>query len=289
MKNSAGSYWLRGGVMLILVGVLSFTFWVARAAQSDSAFATAAAPRAASSAAVATEIRVHVIARGGRYVGDDIGGALVTLRDAHTGEFLASGITRGGSGVPNLMTLERARTMPLPTENAAVFTTTLMMAEPRLVEIEAVGPPAAQGAENRVTSVEWLLPQTFAPEGNRLTLELAGLNVDVLAPPTHFMPQRKPPMTISVRANVTMMCGCPISPTTDWKPEDFQVIMMVKRPDGKLDIAPMQFDANAPDQAPSQFTGEYQATLSGIYEATVMAYQKDFGNSGSDRVTWILP
>lgn len=280
---------LRAGAMLALFAVLALMFWAACAVYSNAAVNLSVSPSAQISDAVATEIRVHVIARGGRYVGDDIGGALVTVRDAHTGEFLASGLTRGGSGVPDLMTLELARTTPLPTESASVFTTTLMLAEPRLIEFEVIGPPAAQGAENRVTSTEWVLPQTIAPDGNELTLELAGLNVDVLSPPTHFMPQSKPPLKLTVRANVTMMCGCPIAPTTDWKPEDFKVTMVVKRPDGKQDVMNMEFDANAPEHSPSQFIVEYEATLPGIYEATVMAHQARFGNSGSDRVTWILP
>jgi len=37
-----------------------------------------------------TKITVRVIARDGKFLGDDIGGALVTIRDAHTGELLAS-------------------------------------------------------------------------------------------------------------------------------------------------------------------------------------------------------
>lgn len=289
MKLPTRTTWLRAGAMLVCLMFLSIAFFALQTAQSFTAPRAPAPQQMETVDAVATEIRVHVIARGGRYVGDDIGGALVTLRDAHTGEFLASGLTRGGSGVPDLMTLERARTTPLPTASASVFTTTLMMAEPRLIEFEVIGPPAAQGAENRVTSTEWILPQTIAPDGNALTLELAGLNVDVLSPPTHFMPQQKAPLKIPVRVNVTMMCGCPISPTTDWKPEDFKVMMLVKRPDGKQELVDLKFDANAPDHAPSQFLAEYEATLPGIYQATVMAHQAKFGNSGSDRVTWIVP
>jgi hypothetical protein len=36
-----------------------------------------------------TEIVVRVIAKDGKFLGDDIGGALVTLRDVQTGELLA--------------------------------------------------------------------------------------------------------------------------------------------------------------------------------------------------------
>ncbi len=52
-----------------------------------------------------TQIDVRVIAKGGKYLGDDIGGALVTVQDVQTGELLAKGTTAGGSG-------ERATLVP---------------------------------------------------------------------------------------------------------------------------------------------------------------------------------
>jgi len=236
-----------------------------------------------------TEIRVHVLARGGKYLGDDVGGARVTIRDALSGEVLASGVTRGGSGPADLMTVEQARTTPLPTDGASVFTTTLDLAEPRLLEFEAFGPLAAQGSAQRVTSTEWVLPQPFTADGNRVTLELAGLNVDIRDPQTHFLPKAKPPLDIPFRVNVTMMCGCPIGPGLAWPPENFQVTLLVKRPDGQQELVELTFDADAPDGAPSQFIGSYTATLPGIYEGIVLAHEANFGNSGSDRVTWIVP
>ena len=240
-------------------------------------------------ATVLTEIRVHVLARGGKYLGDDIGGARVTIRDALSGEVLASGVTRGGSGPADLMTVKQARTTPLPTDGASVFTTTLDLAEPRLLEFEAYGPLAAQGSVQRVTSTEWVLPQPFTADGNRVTLELAGLNVDIRDPQTHFLPKTKPPLPIPFRVNVTMMCGCPIGPGLAWEPDAFEVTLLVKRPDGQQELVDLAFDADAPDGAPSQFIGSYTATLPGIYEGIVLAHEANFGNSGSDRVTWIVP
>ena len=148
---------------------------------------------------------------------------------------------------------------------------------------------AALGSAQRATLTEWVLPQTFAPDGNTATLELAGLNVDVLSPSTHFLPKQQAPLTIPLHANVTMMCGCPVAPDTDWKPENFKVVALIKRPDGKQDLVNLQFDPNAPDNAPSQFTAEYVATEPGIYQVTVMAHENAFGNSGSDLVTFIVP
>lgn len=283
------SRWGRTGLLLVLLGALGFTFFAAHTVQSSTAAKMQTPVRAQETGAELTEIRVHVLARGGKYVGDDVGGARVTLRDAETGELLASGDTHGGSGAADLMTIEQARLTPLTTEGASVFTTTLALSGPRLVEFQAWAPLAAQGSMNRATSTEWILPQAFAPDGNHITLEIAGLNVAVLSPPTHMLSQQKPPLKIPVRANVTMMCGCPIGPEFDWKPEDFRVVMLVKRPDGNQDVVNLSFDANAPYHAPSQFIAEYEATLPGIYEATVMAHEARFGNSGSDRVTWILP
>jgi hypothetical protein len=37
------------------------------------------------------QIEVRVIAKDGKYLGDDIGGALVTIHDVHTGELMALG------------------------------------------------------------------------------------------------------------------------------------------------------------------------------------------------------
>src|SRR2546428_10928878 len=70
---------------------------------------------------VATQIDVRVIAKDGKYLGDDIGGALVTIHDVHTGELLARGTTSGGSGQQNLMDICVTRAEVLPVDEASVF------------------------------------------------------------------------------------------------------------------------------------------------------------------------
>lgn len=234
-----------------------------------------------------TEIRVYVLSRGGKFIGDDIGGAQVTLRDARTGEFLASGRTRGGAGPDELVTGERAGTQPLSLEGGAVFTTTMALDAPRLVEFEAYGPLGAQGAANRVTATEWVLPGSFGE--NDIVLEIPGLNVQVLNPPTHFLPDTKPPLQIPLRVNVTMMCGCPIGPGLPWKPQNYAVQATVIKPDNSRDTVDLQFDENAQDNAPSQFIGAYTATQSGVYQVIVMARQFGEDNAGSDHITFIIP
>lgn len=60
--------------------------------------ACAIAPAAAQDAPQETEIQVRVRAGGAKLVGDVVGGARVTVREAGTGLVLATGITRGGTG-----------------------------------------------------------------------------------------------------------------------------------------------------------------------------------------------
>jgi hypothetical protein len=48
-----------------------------------------------SAAAVPTEITVHVKTKDAKFLGTSMGGALVTIKDAQTGEMLAKGVTSG--------------------------------------------------------------------------------------------------------------------------------------------------------------------------------------------------
>jgi hypothetical protein len=241
-----------------------------------------------------TRITVRVIARDGKFLGDDIGGALVTIRDVHTGELLASGRTHGGSGPATLMTDKFTRNQPIPTQdppsnNACRFDATLNLSGPRQVEISAYGPLAAQQSANRVTATTWIYPgKDISPcdslREDGFLLEISGLLVQVLNPPAHWFPSNpNPQQAIPIEANVTMMCGCPIATKGPWLYTDFEVVATVLH-NGSAKDFPLQFEATA--HAPSQFQttqwipGEY-----GVYEITVHAYQKSTGNTGVDRTT----
>jgi hypothetical protein len=103
------------------------------------------------------------------------------------------------------------------------------------------------------------------------------------------MPTRGAPLSIALRANVTMMCGCPIGPTFPWHPEDYQVQATIHDPADGRHVVPLAFDDAAPDGAPSQFVGSWTASASGIYEVVVTAHQPVHANTGADRVTVIVP
>ena len=129
---------------------------------------------------IPTQIDVRVVAKFGKYLGDDIGGSLVTIHDVHTGELLARGTTSGGSGVKNLMDIAVTRAQVLTVEQGSVFTTTLEIDQPRLIRVTALGPLAAQQSSNTVSQTQWIYPgKNLTGESNNsgFLLEIPGLVV----------------------------------------------------------------------------------------------------------------
>lgn len=243
-----------------------------------------------------TKIDVRVAAKGGKYLGDDIGGALVTINDVQTGELLASGQTAGGSGEKDLMDLSLTRADVLPVDQASVFSASLNLDSPRLVRITAHGPLAAKQSANTVSQTQWVYPGkniTGDPKkGGGFLLEIPGLAVQILNPPTHFLPKTSP-KDLEIRANVTMMCGCPIG-VAPWNPEQFDVTALVKPVNGRPGEIRLNFDRKAQFDAPSQFFGRWKVPTNktaapAIYEIIVSAFQRKTGNTGVAVATIIIP
>jgi len=233
-----------------------------------------------------TNITIRVIAKGGKFLGADIGGAYVTIHNAQTGEILAQGNTSGGSGVANLMDIAINRTESYPNTQASAFNTSLSLTEPCLIKVTAYGPKGGLQSANTVTATQWIIPGKDLTGGNGLLLELPGLMVQVQSPPTHQNFGTVAQAKVDFQANVTMMCGCPIAANTPWNPDLFEVGAMIYQldtPNGNvyLETIPMKFSGET-----SQFIGSWTTPNYGFYEAVIYAYQADNGNSGMGRVTF---
>ncbi len=113
---------------------------------------------------VPTDITVRVIARGGKFLGDDIGGAEVTIRDVRSGELLAHGRTHGGSGPAGLMTTPITRNQPIPvadppSNDACKFDATLSLETPRLLgDFGVWANKLRHSPPTRVTATTWVSP-----------------------------------------------------------------------------------------------------------------------------------
>lgn len=252
--------------------------WKGAAAVLAALVVTAGAAVAAS-----TEITVRVISKDAKFVGTSMGGVRITLRDAETGELLAAGVTAGSTGdTKRLVERPRTRGRPVSDAKSARYTAVLDLQRPRLVVVTAYGPLAQRQAAVAVSSTQWIVPGKNVTGGDAWVLELPGFVVDVLSPPTHVK-LKGAPQKVSLRANVTMMCGCPIEPKGTWDANRYEVAALLAR-DGKLvRTIPLAYAGKT-----SQFAAELEVTKKGAYEATVYAYDPANGNTGLDRVTFIV-
>jgi hypothetical protein len=260
-----------------------------------------------------TRITVRVQARGGKFLGDDIGGAVVTIRDAMTGELFATGPTAGGSGTlsPTYAANASLSTIVTPTTpsqttvtwllavdtdsrktTTSAFTATLFLDRPRLLAVEAFGPLGGLQSAHRITATQWIVPGQHLTQPPGLVLVLPGLLVQVMSPATHTaFPPSSSQTTLDIVANVAMMCGCPISnaPNNPWLPSDFDVSVQIREVGGpQVGTATLGFNQAG---TASLFAGTFSVppnlTADPIYyEAIVSARQLSTGNVGTGTVTF---
>jgi len=242
-----------------------------------------------------TSILVRVQARGGKFLGPDIGYSYVTVRDVANGQLLAQSVAAGDSGqlgtalMPSVSTgvvlsspttpnwLAPTAGTPSPT---AGFLGTFDLDAPALIEISAAGTP--NGVPNQhTTSVRmWIWPGAQLTTEPGLVLELPGLNVQILEP----NPAQLPPsgQSIAVTAWVTMMCGCKIIDGGAWPTGEFAVNAYLVAPGGTIaSSCAMTIQTNDGKQVASVFTGSlpYPATT-GEYQLIVGAVQAATSNAG---------
>ncbi len=238
---------------------------------------------ATSAQAIPTQITVHVKAKDAKFVGTSMGGVLITVKDAQTGELLAKGYTAGGTGnTVRIMETPASRGASIADESAAKFTATIDIAEPTQVEVTAYGPAAALQSASRVSATQWVVPGKNITEGDAWLMEMPGFIVDVLAPPTHSV-LKGGPQTVTIKANIMMMCGCPITPGGLWDANKMEVKALLKKNGQEAGVLPMHYAGSL-----SQFSGAWSIADAGTYEATVYAYDAATGNTGINSVTFMV-
>ncbi|RDD62321.1 hypothetical protein [Ferruginivarius sediminum] len=238
---------------------------------------------ATGAAAEPTPITVHVISKDAKFIGSSMGGVRVTLSDADTGEQLAEGRTAGATGdTAHIMEAAHKRGAPLSEGGAAKFEASIDIDEPTLVRVTAFGPLGQRQSANEVSATQWVLPGKGITGGDGWLLEMPGFNVDVLAPPAHVK-LKGLPQTINLHANVTMMCGCPIAPGDLWDADSYEIAALVYRDGELLGEKPLAFAGSA-----SQFTTDLTVDEPGVYEVAVYARDKGNGNTGLDKVTFVV-
>jgi hypothetical protein len=219
-------------------------------------------------------------------LGDTVGGAAVTIRDAETGAVLASGTQTGSTGdLRSIMQTPREHIEQIySVKGAASFTATLHLTKPTLVEVTGEGPLKFPRAKRHASKTVLLYPGKHVT-GDGIVLVLYGLIVRIESP----TPDR--PLGIgdgvTVRTTVNMMCDCVVEPFGNWDSRKMELYGEVRN--GETVIGRVEFFHQGPK---GLFQGEYTIprSLKGKDRLTlrVMASDKEGMNIGYDEITYHL-
>lgn len=168
-----------------------------------------------------TSVMIRVQSKDAKFIGTSIGGAKITVKDDLTGKILAEGITRGTTGDTKIiMDQPRTRGARISDEKSAGFLAKLEITEPLFVTIEAIAPVNKKQASVRSSTQQWIIPGKNI-DGDGIVLEVPGFVVDILSPQTHetFTNGK----SIEIKANVVLMCGCPVTPGGIWNADNYEI------------------------------------------------------------------
>ncbi len=224
---------------------------------------------------VMTRVMVRVIGHDSKVIGSGVGGALVRIFDAQTGELLAEGKQEGGTGDTNrIMSTPHTRGMSIyDTEGTAGFLAELRLSEPTIVNISALGPLGYPQAIRSATKQLLLVPGRHI-EGDGVVLELHGFIVEILSPE----PLTPVGAVVAVTARVRMMCGCLIEPGGLWDADDKEFVARLKADGGVVSESRLEFAGET-----SVFTGTLavpEAARDADLELEVVVAEADRQNFG---------
>lgn len=227
-----------------------------------------------------TEIVVRVISKGAKFVGTDIGGARVTIKDLAGGKVLAQGKTEGTTGdTDRIMRRAHAVGEPRSDGGSAKFSAKLDLDKPVYAEIRARGPMGHEASANEASVTMWLLPGKSLVQGDAVLLEMPGLVVDLAEPKTE-----KAEGKVRLKAKVTMMCGCPFTPGGLWDANKLALEGLLLREGKTVQNFRMAYAGEA-----SRFAAELPLPPKGEYEIEIRGFDQAYGNTGLGRVKLSIP
>ncbi|WBL26818.1 hypothetical protein [Zunongwangia sp. HGR-M22] len=222
---------------------------------------------------------VRAKAKDAKFIGTSIGGAKVIIREVLTKKILSEGVTSGSTGnSEKIMKQPRLRYQKISDNNTAGFLAKLDISEPTFVEIEAYAPINKKQAAIKSTTQLWVMPGKDIM-GDGVILEIPGFVIDILSPQTH---ERIPgEISTEIKANIVMMCGCPVEEGGLWDANDFEINAVVESEGFFKEIELKQTEKS------STFSGNIDLQK-GNYSITVYAFDAKTGNTGVDKTNIII-
>ncbi len=232
-----------------------------------------------------TKLIVRAKAKDAKFIGSSIGGAFVMVKNADTDEILAKGLTEGSTGNTGLiMSAPHERYMQLSDDRTARFETSLSIEEPMFLTIEVHSPYTHRSARVVASTQVWLIPgKDIIHDG--IVLEIPGFIIDILNPHTHRFLEKADLKDgfLNVEANIVMMCGCTISKGGLWDGTKMDVQAILKWNGQKVGEYLLEMTDTA-----NLFSGKIPLSEGGNYEIIVYAFDPETGNTGVEKVNFIL-
>lgn len=225
-----------------------------------------------------TKVIIRTKAKDAKFIGTSMGGSMIMIKDAMTGEILAKGLTKGGTGNTQKIMRDTKERYTQIHEGSAFFETTLRLQKPIFVDIEALG---AANHESRVltTTQVWLIPGKNM-DGQGIILEIPGFVLDGLFPQAHQGFSIEKDKTIELKANMVMMCGCTISEGGLWDGSqmDVQAGVYVNGEFWKT--------IKMSNTSTNTFTANLTLDKPGSHEVIITAYDPRTKNTGVDELNF---
>ncbi|MDC6385710.1 hypothetical protein D2V93_09080 [Flagellimonas taeanensis] len=233
--------------------------------------------------ATETKLMVRAKAKDAKFIGSSIGGAYVIVRNSTNNKILAEGITTGSTGNTDLiMKTPIGRNTQLTDDKTAGFLAVVDIDEPTFVLVEVLSPYNKKNAQVHASTELWLIPGKDIL-GDGVVVEIPGFIIDILTPNTHqYISKQSIGNGLDIRANMVMMCGCPIEKGGTWDSTPMEVVAILKKDGTTLATIPL----NNPSR--NVFEGRMEIAEAGYYEVTVYAYDPTTGNTGVDKVNYVL-
>ncbi|BAP31397.1 uncharacterized protein CHSO_2360 [Chryseobacterium sp. StRB126] len=234
--------------------------------------------------ATETKVMVRAKAKDAKFIGSSLGGAHIIVRNKLNQKILAEGNTTGNTGNTDLiMKTPKVRGNSITDDQTGGFVATVDIEEPTLVTIEVISPLNSRQAQAVVSTELWLIPgKNILGEG--IILEIPGYIIDILKPRTHqyiaLNTIKDKPFLF--QANIVMMCGCVIEKGGVWNSDEIEVKGILKK-DGKFvkNIDMSWVSTNL-------FEGTHLINTPGNYELILYAYHEKTGNTGVDKVNYVV-
>ena len=226
-----------------------------------------------------TNVMIRAKAKDAKFIGTSVGGAKIIVRDAITKEILAQGVTSGSTGnTEKIMKQPKRRYKDLSESNTAGFLAKLDIKSPTFVEVEAHAPINKKQAIIKSTTQLWVIPGKDIM-GDGVVLEIPGFIIDILSPQTH---ERIPDgISTEIKANIVMMCGCPIDEDGLWDANGFEIKAVIETEGFFKEVELQQTEKS------STFSGNIDLSK-GNYTITVYAFDSKTGNTGVDKTNIII-